>query len=304
MEIARSLLRSCPCYDAQLDKGDSSTICRSRVIDDWEEITEEFLNEKYEEIASKTYECGGRQRWKTVVSQICPRQGICFARDVDDRARVYDDRICTAERGRCVVAEIFCGFYGADKSHFATYLPYLIATWGIAIAGIAGGFVFGIASDRTFGGRRAPVITFGFLGMAVILALFGLSDFLNFGPVMAACCLVLLSFCVNGAHGMIGGAASMDFGGKKAVATAAGLFERHAISRRRVCRDGRRVHHHRLGVERLALGTDSFCTDRRVCDVAPLERDAKRKKRTLKNISGHEITIFYQRWRSYDPSMA
>jgi len=48
---------------------------------------------------------------------------------------------------------------------------------------------------------------------------------LKFGPVAAACCLVLLSFCVNGAHGMIGGAASMDFGGRKAAATAAGLFD-------------------------------------------------------------------------------
>ena len=119
----------------------------------------------------------------------------------------------------------FVDFHGANKALFATYLPYLIATWGIALAGIAGGFVFGIASDTKFGGRRAPVITFGFIGMAVMLALFGLSDFFNLGPVMAALCLVALSFCVNGAHGMIGGAASMDFGGKKAVATAAGLFD-------------------------------------------------------------------------------
>ena len=43
--------------------------------------------------------------------------------------------------------------------------------------------------------------------------------------MVAACCLVVLSFCVNGAHGMIGGAASMDFGGRKAAATAAGLFD-------------------------------------------------------------------------------
>ena len=119
----------------------------------------------------------------------------------------------------------FVDFHGANKAGFATYLPYIIATWGIALAGIAGGFVFGIASDRTFGGRRAPVIVFGFLGMAIMLALFGISDFLNLGPVAAACCLVVLSFCVNGAHGMISGAASMDFGGKRAVATAAGLFD-------------------------------------------------------------------------------
>ena len=119
----------------------------------------------------------------------------------------------------------FVDFYGANSSKFATYAPYLIATWGIALAGIAGGFVFGITSDRSFGGRRAPMITFGFIGMAVVLVLFGLSDFFGLGPIVAACCLILLSFCVNGAHGLIGGAASMDFGGKKAAASAAGLFD-------------------------------------------------------------------------------
>jgi MFS transporter, OPA family, glycerol-3-phosphate transporter len=119
----------------------------------------------------------------------------------------------------------FVDYHGANKALFATYLPYIIATWGIALAGIAGGFAFGIASDRTFGGRRAPVIAFGFVGMVVVLVLFGLSDLMHLGPVMAACCLVLMSFFVNGAHGMIGGAASMDFGGRKAAATAAGLFD-------------------------------------------------------------------------------
>ncbi len=119
----------------------------------------------------------------------------------------------------------FVDFHGANKALFATYLPYIVATWGIALAGIMGGFAFGIASDRAFGGRRAPVITFGFLGMAVFLVAFGISDRLGLGPLMAAWCLVLLSFCVNGAHGMIGGAASMDFGGRRAAATAAGLFD-------------------------------------------------------------------------------
>ncbi|HEV2104129.1 MAG TPA: MFS transporter [Candidatus Eisenbacteria bacterium] len=119
----------------------------------------------------------------------------------------------------------FVDYFGADKSRFATYAPYLIATWGIAVAGVLGGFAFGIASDRRFGGRRAPVILFGFVGMALLLAAAGVSDRLHLGPVAAACWLVLLSFCVNGAHGMIGGAASMDFGGRKAAATAAGMFD-------------------------------------------------------------------------------
>src|SRR5262249_51165131 len=41
----------------------------------------------------------------------------------------------------------------------------------------------------------------------------------------AAVWLVAVSFFVNGAHGMVGGAASMDFGGRKAAATAAGLLD-------------------------------------------------------------------------------
>lgn len=73
--------------------------------------------------------------------------------------------------------------------------------------------------------RRAPVVVFGFVGMALTLLLFYGSDRIGIGPYGAVACLVVLSFFVNGAHGMIGGAASMDFGGRKAAATAAGLFD-------------------------------------------------------------------------------
>ena len=117
--------------------------------------------------------------------------------------------------------------YLSAGSHvsLASYLPYQMTAWGIAILGIAGGFAAGIASDRIYQGRRAPVITFGFIGMAVMLCVFGVADRLQLGPWAAVFCLSCLSFFVNGAHGMIGGAASMDFGGRKAAATAAGLFD-------------------------------------------------------------------------------
>ncbi len=116
-------------------------------------------------------------------------------------------------------------YMGAGGTELAHYLPYQAAVWGIAVLGIAGGFAFGISSDRVYGGRRAPVITFGFVGMAATLCLLGLSGRAGMGPWAPAACLALLSFFVNGAHGMIGGAASMDFGGRKAAATAAGLFD-------------------------------------------------------------------------------
>ena len=113
----------------------------------------------------------------------------------------------------------------AGMQSVASFVPYQATVWGIALCGIAGGFAFGMASDRVFGGRRAPVITVGFLGMIFFLFLFGLLDHIQVSPWTGAVCLSLLSFFVNGAHGMIGGAASMDFGGKKAAATAAGLFD-------------------------------------------------------------------------------
>jgi OPA family glycerol-3-phosphate transporter-like MFS transporter len=106
-----------------------------------------------------------------------------------------------------------------------TDFAYQLASTGMAVAGIAGGFALGWASDRIFGARRAPVVALGFIGMTVGLVLFVLNDVLGLGALGAAFCIMWLSFFINGSHGMIGGAASMDFGGKKAAATAAGLFD-------------------------------------------------------------------------------
>lgn len=119
----------------------------------------------------------------------------------------------------------FVNVHHANAKELKAYVPYQIAAWGIAIAGICGGLTFGAVSDRVFGGRRAPVVVIGFLGQAFVLGVFGFLDRNHAGPEVAAFCIVALSFFVNGAHGMVGGAASMDFGGKKAAATAAGLFD-------------------------------------------------------------------------------
>jgi OPA family glycerol-3-phosphate transporter-like MFS transporter len=124
------------------------------------------------------------------------------------------------------VVDAWYPLYFSEFHHVSgTGFEYQLAAWGIAIAGIIGGFVFGIMSDRVYGGRRAPVVTIGFIGMVLSLLLFILSDFMSLGAISAAACLIILSSFVNGSHGMIGGAASMDFGGRKAAATAAGLFD-------------------------------------------------------------------------------
>src|SRR5262249_52597621 len=103
----------------------------------------------------------------------------------------------------------------------ATDLPYQVASFGIMILGILGGFALGMTSDRIFGGRRAPVVSLAFVGMALALAAFSAST----GSAANIASLAALSFFVNGAHGIIGGAASMDFGGRQGAATAAGLFD-------------------------------------------------------------------------------
>jgi OPA family glycerol-3-phosphate transporter-like MFS transporter len=122
-------------------------------------------------------------------------------------------------------AKYFANVWVPKGMALSSYWPYQAAAWGIALFGIAGGFAFGIASDRIFKARRAPVITVGFVGMVVFLVVTGLSHGQGAGPLAVAGALACLSFFINGAHGMIGGAASMDFGGRKAAATAAGLFD-------------------------------------------------------------------------------
>ncbi len=101
-------------------------------------------------------------------------------------------------------------------------LVYEVISFGTPLMAIFGGLVAGHASDRLFGSRRAPVIFFAFLGQAVTLLL--LSQGLH--SMWGGCALLLLiAFFIQSAHSLVGGAASMDFGGKKAVATAAGLFD-------------------------------------------------------------------------------
>jgi OPA family glycerol-3-phosphate transporter-like MFS transporter len=98
---------------------------------------------------------------------------------------------------------------------------YTIASTGITVGGIMGGLLCGWMSDKLFGSRRAPV-AFLFYCMQVVglLALGMVQD-----PMAAA---VLIGFCcmwIFGVHGMLSGTASMDFGGRKAAATAAGFLD-------------------------------------------------------------------------------
>ncbi|MCS6915333.1 MAG: MFS transporter [Myxococcales bacterium] len=114
------------------------------------------------------------------------------------------------------------GVFHIPAKSLATFAPYQVASFLMPVAAILGGLAAGNASDRLFGSRRAPVIFIAFIGQAACLLLLRGSLY----SAWSACAtLILVSFFIQSAHSLVGGAASMDFGGRKAVATAAGLFD-------------------------------------------------------------------------------
>jgi len=91
----------------------------------------------------------------------------------------------------------------------------------IVIAGIAGAFAAGTVSDWVFKGRRTPVAFTGYLIQVLCLLVVWRAPSLT----AVAIAFVMNSFGISMVHSMLSGTASMDFGGKKAAATAAGLFD-------------------------------------------------------------------------------
>jgi OPA family glycerol-3-phosphate transporter-like MFS transporter len=93
--------------------------------------------------------------------------------------------------------------------------------FGVVIAGIAGAFVAGFASDKLFGHRRPPV---AFIGYAIQIAcLWVVWQAPSLNAIIIA--FIFNSLAISMVHSMLSGTASMDFGGKRAAATAAGLFD-------------------------------------------------------------------------------
>lgn len=91
------------------------------------------------------------------------------------------------------------------------------------LAGSAGAILAGWATDRFFGGRRAPVI-------AVLLALLGLSSivFPYIDPQqgwLVISVVALIGFCTYGPHILMVGHAAQDFGKKKGAAGTAGFID-------------------------------------------------------------------------------
>ncbi|MDP3275508.1 MAG: MFS transporter [Deltaproteobacteria bacterium] len=92
---------------------------------------------------------------------------------------------------------------------------------GPTLGGIAGGLVCGTLSDRYFQSRRPPVAFIFYIAQALVLLALG------FAPNGAVAAFLVGFSCmfIFGVHGMLSGTASMDFGGRKAAATAAGILD-------------------------------------------------------------------------------
>ena len=95
--------------------------------------------------------------------------------------------------------------------------------WGmlLCVAGITGGMLAGVISDRVFQSRRGPVaaVLYGAMLLGTVVV-FMVLDTPALGWLM-----VVMSACIIGVHGMLSGTASMDFGGKKNVGVAVGLID-------------------------------------------------------------------------------
>jgi OPA family glycerol-3-phosphate transporter-like MFS transporter len=112
--------------------------------------------------------------------------------------------------------------YMQEAQHLALDNPiFQRGAIGVVLAGIAGAFMAGTLSDWVFQSRRAPVAFIGYV--LQIASLYVVWRAPSLDAVIFA--FILNSLAISMVHSMLSGTASMDFGGKRAAATAAGMFD-------------------------------------------------------------------------------
>ena len=112
---------------------------------------------------------------------------------------------------------------GAETGTFMANFKEVMKRVIHPLAGSAGAFMAGWATDRFFGGRRAPVIA----GMLLVLGLSSiLFPYIDPGNSWIIILVVaLIGFCTYGPHILMVGHAAQDFGKKSGAAGAAGFID-------------------------------------------------------------------------------
>jgi len=103
------------------------------------------------------------------------------------------------------------------------YGSFVVENWGLLLccAGILGGVIAGVISDRVFQSRRGPVAALLYGTMLVC----GVIMAFTFKTHAVEVLVIVMSMAVIGVHGMLSGTASMDFGGAKNAGTAVGVID-------------------------------------------------------------------------------
>jgi OPA family glycerol-3-phosphate transporter-like MFS transporter len=112
--------------------------------------------------------------------------------------------------------------YMQEAQHLAlTSTVFQQGAFSIVVAGIAGAFAAGTISDWVFKSRRPPVAFLGYFLQVLCLAVIWISP----GTAWIIGAFIVNSFAISMVHSMLSGTASMDFGGRKAAASATGMFD-------------------------------------------------------------------------------
>ncbi|MEQ8224661.1 MAG: MFS transporter, partial [Candidatus Eremiobacterota bacterium] len=98
---------------------------------------------------------------------------------------------------------------------------FQITVMAIPACAVIGAAIAGYTSDRFFGGRRGPVASIMYFCQVLLIVLFNYVS----SPVMTCFILIVLSIMISGPHALLGAAAAMDFGGRRASGFAGGLID-------------------------------------------------------------------------------
>lgn len=114
-------------------------------------------------------------------------------------------------------------FFANETGFFREF--WVTQNWGLSLllAGVAGSFLTGWASDRFFQSRRAPMaaLLYGLMLGCVTLMCFTLKANHWFLGASA----ILISMSVIGVHGILSGTSTADFGGTRNTGAAVGVVD-------------------------------------------------------------------------------